>query len=368
MANTRDALPTDADFSIIRYAQCWEDAETVLAGLDVRDGDVCVSIGSGGENSLSLLSRGPSSVSAVDVSPAQNACLALKAAGFRVLHYADLLEMVGIRPSTRRLDLYERVRSCLDADARTYWDANRSTIARGMVNAGKFEAYLRLFRRWVLPLIHRRKTVDALTESRPPEGRRRFYEERWNNWQWRTLFHLFFSKAVMGRLGRDPRFFKYVDGQVAAPIFRRAERALTALDPSRNAYLHWIVRGEFGGALPHAWRAENYEPIREHLDRLQIRRTSMRSLLAETSNSSIDRFNLSDIFEYLPPDASDALFADIARCGRTGGRIAYWNMQALRRPPAALAHRFRTLDELSERLHGETATFFYTAFFVEELV
>jgi S-adenosylmethionine-diacylglycerol 3-amino-3-carboxypropyl transferase len=132
--------------------------------------------------------------------------------------------------------------------------------------------------------------------------------------------------------------------------------------------LQWIVRGEFGCALPHAWRAENYESIREHLDRLEIRRTSMRSLLAETGDSSIDRFNLSDIFEYLPEDASDALFADIARCGRRGARIAYWNMQAARRSPAALAHRFRTLDELSRRLHREAMTFFYTAFYVEELL
>jgi S-adenosylmethionine:diacylglycerol 3-amino-3-carboxypropyl transferase len=181
------------------------------------------------------------------------------------------------------------------------------------------------------------------------------------------LFHLFFSRAVMGRLGRDPQFFKYVEGQVASPIFARAERALTAVDPSRNPYLQWIVRGEFDRALPHAWRAENYEAIREHLDRLEIRRTTMDALLAATRDASIDRFNLSDIFEYLPQKASDALFTDIARCGRAGGRIAYWNMQAPRRSPGALAHRFRTLDELSKRLHNETATFFYTAFYVEEL-
>jgi len=368
MAHTRNARPTEADFSIIRYAQCWEDAETVLAGLDVRRGDVCVSIGSGGENSLSLLSRGPGLVIAVDVSRAQNACLELKAAGFRVLSHADLLEMVGVRASARRLELYERVRSCLGPDARSYWDANRSTIASGMINAGKFEAYFRLFRRRVLPLIHRSRTVDALIQPRTSEARRQFYEERWDNWQWRTLFHLFFSRGVMARLGRDPQFFKYVEGEVASPIFARAERALTALDPSANPYLQWIVRGEFGATLPHAWRAEHFDAIREHLDRLEIRHTSLGSLLAQTSDSSIDRFNLSDVFEYLAQGASDALFTDIARCGRSGGRLAYWNMQAPRRSPAALAHRLRMLDDLSRRLHGDTMTFFYSAFYVEEVV
>ena len=53
------AAGVQADFSIIRYAQCWEDADVLLAGLAVQPGDVCLSIGSGGENSLSLLTRDP---------------------------------------------------------------------------------------------------------------------------------------------------------------------------------------------------------------------------------------------------------------------------------------------------------------------
>ena len=30
-----------ADFSEIRYAQVWEDADVLLRGLDVQPGDVC---------------------------------------------------------------------------------------------------------------------------------------------------------------------------------------------------------------------------------------------------------------------------------------------------------------------------------------
>src|SRR5437763_53270 len=41
-----------ADFTGIRYAQCWEDADILLAGLDVQPGDVCLSIASAGDISL----------------------------------------------------------------------------------------------------------------------------------------------------------------------------------------------------------------------------------------------------------------------------------------------------------------------------
>ena len=74
-----------ADFSRIRYAQCWEDADILLEGLAVREGDVCVSIASAGENSLSLLTGNPAKVVAIDLNPAQLACVDLRRAAYRVL-------------------------------------------------------------------------------------------------------------------------------------------------------------------------------------------------------------------------------------------------------------------------------------------
>ena len=73
-----------------------------------------------------------------------------------------------------------------------------------------------------------------LLEPRTPEERRRFYEQRWDTWRWRLLFRLFFSRTVMGRLGRDPEFFRYVEGDVAASILARTRHALTVLDPADN--------------------------------------------------------------------------------------------------------------------------------------
>ena len=356
-----------ADFSILRYAQCWEDADTLLAALDIRPGNVCFSVGSGGENSLSLLSRGPGKVVAVDLSPAQNACLELKAAGFRSLTHPELLELVGVQPSQRRRALYERTRRHLTLGARVYWDSNRELIERGLIGVGKFENYFRLFRHWVLPLIHSRPTVKALFEPRSLMDRRRFYARIWNNWRWRLLCRLFFSRLLMGHLGRDPRFFDYVEGEVAKPILARTAHALTEIDPARNSYLQWIACGRFLSALPHAWRAENFAPIRQHIDRLEIALASVESYLSLAADASIDRFNLSDIFEYISPASSERLFEEIVRCGRPGARLAYWNMQAPRRCPERLAGKVHTLEGLSRRLYQETTTFFYSAFYVEEL-
>lgn len=92
----------------VAYAQCWEDADVLLAGLEVRPGDRCLSIASAGDNTLALLARAPAQVLAVDVNPAQIACLELRAAAYRELEHDELLALVGSRPSARRAALYRR--------------------------------------------------------------------------------------------------------------------------------------------------------------------------------------------------------------------------------------------------------------------
>jgi len=366
-AEAASQIAARADFSILRYAQCWEDTDVLLAALAIRPGDRCLSVASGGDNTLSMLSCAPSEIVAVDLSPAQIHLVELKSAAFRTLEYGALLEFVGVRPSTRRRDLYAQACPALSRPARDYWDHRLPMIDAGLAGAGKFEKYFELFRRFVLPLIHSAACRAALLAPRDAEGRRAFYRDTWNNRRWRLLFRLFFSRAVMGRAGRDPSFFRYVQGGVAGPILRRTEHALVDLDPSCNPYLSWIVRGAFAQALPHVWRAENFAAIRAHVDRLRLRLCSAESALRQAAPASIDRFNLSDIFEYISTDAAERVFEDIVRCGRAGGRVAYWNMLVPRRRPERLAARLRTLEELSGRLHEQAQTFFYSGLYADEI-
>jgi S-adenosylmethionine-diacylglycerol 3-amino-3-carboxypropyl transferase len=356
----------EADFSIIRYAQCWEDTDVLLEALAIRPGDACFSIGSGGDNTLAMLSREPGRVVAVDLSPAQIALIELKAGAFRLLAYREALELAGIAPGTRRLALYDHISTALSPFARRFWDARRALIEAGVSAAGKFEQYFGLFRRFVLPLVHTHREIDALFVPRDAEERRRFYEGCWNNRRWRALFRLFFSRAVMGRLGRDPRFFRYVQGPVAARVLARTEHALVDLDPSANPYLRWIVYGRFAQRLPYVWREENFEAIRRNVDRLELRVASVEGFLDAAAERSFDRFNMSDIFEYISEAATEAVFDSIARCARPAARVAYWNMMAPRRRPARLAARLHTLEDESRRLHERALTFFYGAFQVDE--
>jgi S-adenosylmethionine-diacylglycerol 3-amino-3-carboxypropyl transferase len=361
-------IVTRADFSNVRYAQCWEDADVLLEALDVRPGQVCLSIASSGDNALSLLGRGPQRVIALDLSPAQLACVELRVAAYRELRHPELLELIGSAPSDRRRELYQRCRAWLSAPVRSFWDGRGEDIDAGIGGAGKFERYFTLFRRRILPLVHGRRKVEDLLHGGTPEERHRFYAQQWDTWRWRLMFRFFFSRAVMGRMGRDPAFFDYVEGRVADRILGRARHALTVLDPAANPYLQWILRGRHGTALPYALRPENFEAIRDNLDRFEWHCQSIEDYLDAHPDLAVDCYNLSDIFEYMSTENYHALLEKLVARGRPGGRLAYWNMLVPRSRPESMAGRLRPLAELAARLHQEDKAFFYSRFVVEEIV
>jgi S-adenosylmethionine-diacylglycerol 3-amino-3-carboxypropyl transferase len=365
---TGSEAAANANFSEIRYAQCWEDADVLLEGLDVRPGDVCLSITSAGDNALGLLTRDPARVVALDLSPAQLACLELRVCAYRNLAHAELLELIGSRPSERRGALYARCRDGLSPAARRFWDARPEQVSAGVGGIGKFERYFAMFRKYVVPLVHGRRRVDRLLQGGSLEVRRAFYDREWDTVRWRMLFRVFFSRFVMGRLGRDPAFFKYVEGSVSERILARSRYALSELDPAENPYLQWILTGRHTTALPLALRPEHFETIRSRLDRIEWHCRSVEDYLDECGAGCIDRYNLSDIFEYMSPDRYHGLLDRIVRSARPGARLAYWNMLAPRHRPDSMADRLRPLIELSRRLHGEDKAFFYSDFVVEEVV
>ena len=367
MTIARETAPIHerASFARLRYANCWEDADVLVRALGPLEGARCLSIASAGDNSFSLQARGAAHVLAVDLSPAQIALVALKAAAFRGLEHGPLLEFLGVRPASDRRAVYASLRPRLDAASRAYWDGHLTAMEAGVIHAGRLEAYFRLFRRWVLPLAHGRAVVEAVLAPRTRDGRERFYREVWNTWRWRAVGRAFFSRTIMGRLGRDPELFRHTQGAVAAPILDRARRAFTALAPHDNPYLGYILTGTFTAALPDYLLPAHHEAIRDRLDRLQLRLAPVEEVLGALPSRSVDAFNLSDIAEYMDLGAYHRLLAATARVAAPGARLAYWNLLATRRRPAVMAPSLEAREEEATQLGAEARAFFYRALVLE---
>jgi S-adenosylmethionine-diacylglycerol 3-amino-3-carboxypropyl transferase len=360
-------IASKADFGDIRYAQLWEDADVLLAGLEAKPGSVLVSICSAGDNALSMLVTDPKKVVVVDLSPAQIMCLELRIAAYRTIDHQAFLELMGSRRSKRRASILSDVVKTLPAEQQSFWNARKDEIVRhGVGGAGKFENYFRIFRTRLLPFVHRRSVVEDVFSQRNREERLFFLERRWNNLRWRLLLKTFFSNYVMGRVGRDPAFFDHVEGTLGEHVARKIRHAFVENDPALNPYLAWILTGKHREALPHAWREENYAVIRDRLDRLDIRPGSLETFTA--TGEKADGFNLSDIFEYMDEPTFEAVYGSIVAASNPGARLVYWNMMVPRRRPAPFEGRTASRPYVERDGKADDKAFFYSDFVVEEVL
>lgn len=353
-----------ADFSILRYSNCWEDADILLEGLGPREGSRILSVASAGDNSFSFLVSKPEMVVAVDVNKIQLYLVALKKATIQALSHDETLAFLGFRKSEDRVFLFKKISSLLDAESCAYWEKNLNLIEEGIIHQGKFERYFQLFCHKILPWIHSRKTTELLLTPKSLAAQNDFYHNHWNTWRWRLLFKIFFGKYIMGKYGRAPEFLKEVKIAVAPYIFKKAEAQLQSLSAQSNYILRYNLLADFGNVLPHYLQLENFKLIKSNIQRLQIRQGFIENMDGEFGK--FDCMNLSNIFEYMNQETFRKSAGKLIRLCKPNGKMAYWNLMVPRIMSGIFPEEINFLEDLSLRLSAKDKGFFYKQFIVEQ--
>ncbi|MCI9365788.1 MAG: DUF3419 family protein [Clostridia bacterium] len=368
--DTKDIIKSEvedyAKFNIIRYAQVWEDADILIEGLDIKEEDNILSIASAGENAISMLIKNPNKVYAIDLNDNQIACTRFKIACYKYLDYENAMKLIGVFDTNNRLEIYKKIEEKLSEETREYLNNNLEIVENGIIHSGKFENYFKIFRKNVLPLIHTKKIRDELLNKKTKKERYVFFEDKWNNLRWKMLFKIFFSKAVMGRLGRDKAFFRYVNVDVSKNILERTKYAITELDTSENPYLYYIMNGKYKDVLPAAYRKENFEKIKQNIDKITVLSETVETFIKRDDIDYINKYNLSDIFEYMSDDEMCNIFKKILNKSPIGTKVVYWNMLS----PKRASKYFEKLlykEEEAKKLFKEDKAFFYSDFIIEEI-
>lgn len=358
-------------FQRIVYSQCWEDPVIAADGLELGPDDDLLCLTSAGCNVMALSLRQPRSIIALDFSSAQNALLELKLAALQHLGWGEYVAFLGARPSSKRVATYRNVlRPELRDEVRAYFDQHEGIIAAGVIHAGRFQRYLRLFRTAMLPLIHGRSTIEEFMTLEDPGTREQYYREHWENRRWRALFTVFFGRAVMARLGRDPAFFTYVEqGNIGAEFLRRARRAMIETNPLENHYLQYAVLGRYPDLerAPLYLRESNFEALRESTQRIRIAQGDLEGHLGTLERGSLSKLYLSDLFEWVSAEHHESMLRAIADVTRPGGRLVYWNLLVPRSRPESLADLIDTHPDRATALHQRDLAIVYGSFHVESI-
>lgn len=358
-------LTDRVNFEFIRYANCWEDADILLEGLNPKPQSKILSIGSAGDNSFSLLITNPELIVAVDINLVQLYLIELKKACIKHFSQEQTLAFLGFTNSTNRKQQFEIIQTELSEEAKAYWQTYFSLIEFGLIHQGKFEKYFQLFCKKILPWIHTKKTITELFREKSAQEQKAFYDKHWNTWRWRLLFKIFFSKYVMGKYGRDPEFLKQVNVNVGEFIFKKAEQQLQSKKAQRNFILHYNLTSSFGNNYPHYLRKENYDLIKKNINRLKIHKGYAEEAIKEYGQ--FDAMNLSNIFEYLDNETFSKVATDLINGSNPDAKLAYWNLMVPRKI-STINTKANYQKEVSQNLSQKDKGFFYSQFIVDQII
>jgi S-adenosylmethionine-diacylglycerol 3-amino-3-carboxypropyl transferase len=356
-------------FNDILYAQCWEDPEIDREAFGIEPDDTVFSITSGGCNTLTFLLDNPRAVFALDLNPHQNYQLDIKIGAFAALPYGEMLELMGVRPSRRRKELYARVRVALGGGSRAYWDRQPGKIECGIINAGRYESYMRLLRRCLEGLKGKQLLRDLFAAESVAE-RSRLYRERWDTRSWRLFTRVLLSRRMMSCLFTGD-FFTYVEGDFSfGDHFARLVRhALTEMPLRENYFASYILLGRYldEDHLPPYLMRDNFPVIASRLPRIHMVTGSCGDFFAGRADSSIQKFNFTNIFEWMSSRQFEETLREVWRVGSHGAVMTYRNLLVPRERPQTMENMIVPDRPLAQSLHARDRSFVYRNYVVERI-
>lgn len=338
--------------SRICLGQDWQDSAIVSAALRIQSDDDVLSVCGAGDNAFALAIDGARSITCVDPRVPQLALAELKLRSAEGMPVPGLHSVLGFDIGGNRVSLYHRVRERLSEGSRIYWGANEAVIREGIVHEGQLERQLRSFRQRVLPLIHRRRTIDGLLKLDDPAAQRTYFDRRWNSRRWRGMVKLFFGAAEMsGRLSESDG---PLQGPVAGVLLERAEQVMCGLSARSNPFLHWFLTGRY----PDMETAQLYlssegrAVLAKRGDRFRFVLDSVEGVLEDCEPGSFSAFHYGSLFDELGPDSHARILALTVRAARPGARICSWSRSGDRWRPEALADRIDCDQALTTQLRA----------------
>lgn len=344
----------------INYSQCWEDSRVLMGALVINAQDKVLSITSGGCNTLNILLVGPEKVTAVDFNYAQNYLLELKFYAAKILEYSDYLEFLGIKTSKQRIELFEKIEGLLSIEARTWWSAHKNLIEQGVVHVGRFENYLRFFRKYILLFLHSQTIISKLFSSKSLNDQGKFYEEYWNTKSWRIFFKLFSSRLFLNKLARQPGMFKYSkNSALGNEYLQRSARVFKSVPIRDNYFVRYCLTGGYDLAFLSPYLEYNNYLILRKINKPIIITSELLAYLKTVPDNTFSKFNLSDIFEALSIEENDSLWKEILRTAKNEAIVVYWNNLVSRSFPGSLSKNIYNDNELVDKLSKLDRVFFY---------
>jgi S-adenosylmethionine-diacylglycerol 3-amino-3-carboxypropyl transferase len=169
----------------------------------------------------------------------------------------------------------------------------------------------------------------------------------------------------------DKAFFEQLEDTFSfGDHFREViRRALTTLPLPESPFLSYALLGRYYDLhhLPSYLRREHIDRIRERLDRITIISGDCGAWFRTQLSESIDRFNFTNIFEWMTPAAYEDLLSEILRVAQDEAVLTYRNLLVRRIHPPHMEPLVTARNGEAHRLHEQDLSFIYRSYVVEDV-
>ncbi|BEV00373.1 DUF3419 family protein [Novosphingobium olei] len=318
------------------YAQIWEDPAVDMEALQVGPDSRVVAIASGGCNVLSYLVADPDRITAIDLNTAHVALNKLKLASARHLpDYALFRRFFAEADSKANIEAYKTfVARHLDETTRRYWEG-RDLTGRRRINAFGKNIYKRgLLGNFIgiahlLAKIYRIDLSRILAANSVEEQRAVFEAEMAPVFDRKFVRWLTEQPASLFGLGIPPAQFDALAGdQPMAEVLRRRLAKLACDFEVSDNYFAWQAFSRGYGRtpdcpLPPYLQAENWQTVRNRIDRVEVLHANMTEWLSSQADASLDRYVLLDAQDWMTDAQLDDLWRQITRTASSGARVLF---------------------------------------------
>lgn len=359
-------------FRGIVFNMSWEDPEMDRRAFQLTSDDTVISITSAGCNPLNFLCAGPKRLISIDGNPAQNAVLELKLAAIRTLDYETFFDIFAARAPQVACAVYRaKLRPHLSEPARQFWDGNLWMLRRNLYNFGRMGLACRLVRMLLPVLGISRARTEQFFELRTLAEQKEWYDLYVAPRLWGPVAErLCKSRLFMYLCGVHPNQYDLVHDRhnIYDFVKERIEYVLTKVPIYDNYFLSVTVTGKFrGDRVPPYLRAENFQTLRDNLDRVQVVYGWLGPFLDTQPESSINRFNLLDIFDWMPPDVLEGTWRSILRAAAPDAIMIFRSGSYQLDLPDAIESQLVSHDGLASELFAIDRSATYGSFYIKSL-
>lgn len=346
----------------VNYSSCNEDGDSELRSLHIGEKDRIVCITGSGARPLDLLIKKPAEIVSIDFNPCQNFLLELKMKAVKTLGYENFLEFLGVTPCTNRKAYYEIIKSSLQEDTRQFWDRNLSELEKGVLYQGRWERYFSLLSK--LMGFVRPRLRDKLFACKSIPEQAGIWATNWNDVVWKIFLRLISSRFTWKYFFGDPAFYANVptDFSIYEYFQQRFARGFNHIKANQSPFLNLLFYGQFkpNGTLPPHLKKENYQTIKNHLNRISIATESLIDYLWHQPEDSFDKYSLSDFSSYTNPDEYERIWRGVLRTAGNGALVCERQFLVKRGLPSEVTQSLKRKMELERELESTDNSIFYT--------